>query len=369
MSDPTDPSRNPQRDFAVGLTVMVALVVFAILIVSFAGLKNWVKRGYDVTVHLPRAQGLAAGSTVYLAGVPVGTVGRVTAERNADGTYGVRAIARIDEGIIFPATTRVELNEQILGGVARLIFFADQPAEGGKTLPTDNTAQVTGKRSNLAIEMADNIMGGGSSGGGVGGMMKDTHELVLSLKKTTDLIGGNFEPVDADKLAKGEVAPNIHTLIARMNSLVAHTDEVVGDPKMRDDLRATLAAAKEAATNANGMISSASASIDSLTKKIGSTVDSTGGEANKTLAQLRETLGSMQSKYGALADELNKTTVEINAVLAAVNQGKGTAGKLVHDPELYENMNDAVQRLDKAFEQVQLLVEKFKREGVDLKLK
>ncbi len=368
MSDPTDPSRNPQRDFAVGLTVLVALVIFAVLIVSFAGLKNWVKGGYNINITLPRAQGLPVGSQVSLAGIPIGSVVKVSADKAEDGSFVIHAVARIDAAYTLPDTARVELNEQILGGVARLIIFADKPAIKG-ALATDGSATLIGRRSNLAIEMADNIMGGGGPDSGVGGLMADTRELILSLKKTTELIGSNFEPVDPQKLASGEVPPNIQTLIVRMNGLVAHTDEVVADPKMREDLRATLAAAKDAAVHANEVIASAGGTISELGKKIGSAVDSTSGEAKTTMVQMRETLGKLETKYGTLADELNKTTTEVNTLLAAINKGKGTAGKLVHDPALYENLNDAAQRLDKAFEDVRQLVEKFKKEGVDLKLK
>ena len=364
MSDPTDPNRNPKRDFFVGLTVFVSLIVLAVLIVSFAGIKGWVTRGYQVRVLLPRAQGLTSGSTVSLAGVPIGTVTSVAVAANKDGSYGVSAMVDIDKSVTLPDTARVELNEQILGGVSRIIFFADKP---GRSLPTDGSAVVSGYRSNLAIEMADNI--NGTLDGTVGPFMQDTHDLVASLKKTTDLIGGNFEPVDPEKIAKGEAQPNIQTLIVRMNGLVAHTDDVVADPRMREDLRATLAATKEAAANANIAIKSANGTISELGRKIGTAVDSTSGDANKTMLQMRETLGVMQAKYGKLADELNKTAAGVNALLDAVNKGEGTAGKLVHDPELYENMNDAAKRLDKAFEEVRLLVEKFKREGVDLKIK
>ncbi len=368
MSDPTDPSRNPQRDFAVGLTVLVALVVFAVLIVSFAGIKGLIKGGYDINITLPRAQGLPVGSQVSLAGIPIGSVVKVSADKAEDGSFVIHAVARIDQGYTLPDTARVELNEQILGGVARLIIFADKPALKG-ALAKDGSATLTGRRSNLAIEMADNIMGGAGADSGVGGLVADTRGMILSLKKTTDLIGSHFEPVDPKKLASGEAPPNIQTLIVRMNSLVSHTDEVVADPRMREDLRATLAAAKEAATHANEAITSASGTISELGKKIGLAVDGTSGEAKTTMTHMRDTLGTLQTKYGTLADELNKTTAEVNSLLAAINSGKGTAGKLVHDPALYENLNDAAQRLDKAFEDVRQLVEKFKKEGVDLKLK
>ena len=74
MSDPTDPNRNPRRDFYVGLTVFCALSILAVLVLTFGGIKRYFQGGYEVTIRLPIAQGLSQGSTATLAGVPVGTV-------------------------------------------------------------------------------------------------------------------------------------------------------------------------------------------------------------------------------------------------------------------------------------------------------
>ncbi len=48
--------------------------------------------------------------------------------------------------------------------------------------------------------------------------------------------------------------------------------------------------------------------------------------------------------------------------------GNGTIGKLVKDPQLYNNLADAVQRVDQSMTELMLLLEKWKAEGIPLNL-
>jgi hypothetical protein len=45
-------------------------------------------------------------------------------------------------------------------------------------------------------------------------------------------------------------------------------------------------------------------------------------------------------------------------------KGDGTVGKLLNDPALYQNFNDAAERIQKAVDEMKLLIEKWKAEGV-----
>jgi phospholipid/cholesterol/gamma-HCH transport system substrate-binding protein len=47
----------------------------------------------------------------------------------------------------------------------------------------------------------------------------------------------------------------------------------------------------------------------------------------------------------ALYDRLNSMSDRLDKVMAGLQQGEGTAGRLLRDRELYENMNSAVGEL------------------------
>ena len=52
-----------------------------------------------------------------------------------------------------------------------------------------------------------------------------------------------------------------------------------------------------------------------------------------------------------------------------IERGEGTAGRMVTDAELYENLLTATERLSETLDSFNQLIEKWEREGVDLKLK
>ncbi|KKL46294.1 hypothetical protein LCGC14_2346990, partial [marine sediment metagenome] len=52
-----------------------------------------------------------------------------------------------------------------------------------------------------------------------------------------------------------------------------------------------------------------------------------------------------------------------------IESGQGTAGKLINDPRLYEDLVEATGQLKTTLETLQKLLEKWDAEGVNLKLK
>ena len=80
-----------------------------------------------------------------------------------------------------------------------------------------------------------------------------------------------------------------------------------------------------------------------------------------TMASLRRTAAALDSakldsvvtnlqtasaNMAQLTTSMQKTTTELNLVLAKINSGEGTAGKLVNDTLLYTNMRNLVARMD-----------------------
>ena len=50
------------------------------------------------------------------------------------------------------------------------------------------------------------------------------------------------------------------------------------------------------------------------------------------------------------------------------SEGNGTVGMLLNNPDLYNSLTEAAVRLQRVLEEVQLLIEKLKAEGVQIKL-
>ena len=65
-----------------------------------------------------------------------------------------------------------------------------------------------------------------------------------------------------------------------------------------------------------------------------------------------------------MLDRAGGTLQELEQVLIAVRSGKGTMGRLMQDPALYEGLSDAAKRLDDALIKLNLLLDKIRAEGL-----
>jgi len=57
----------------------------------------------------------------------------------------------------------------------------------------------------------------------------------------------------------------------------------------------------------------------------------------------------------------------MNTLLVDAREGKGTVGRLMQDPQMYNSLTDAANRLAAALKEAKLLLEKWKNEGLDVK--
>jgi ABC-type transporter Mla subunit MlaD len=69
---------------------------------------------------------------------------------------------------------------------------------------------------------------------------------------------------------------------------------------------------------------------------------------------------SLEARFSTFSDQMD-------AILTRLNSGEGTIGRLLNDPQLYNDMSDAAQRLTLTLRDLQTLVRKVKEEGLELK--
>lgn len=148
-------------------------------------------------------------------------------------------------------------------------------------------------------------------------------------------------------------APSVRSVIARADAVLAGAQEWLEQDQILAEARETLGrlnATLDQATATAKSIDSAATTIDEQTRAL-------GREATLVRERVVESLGAV-----------DRAVEEFAAVGAAINAGGGTLGQLVENPDLYRSAQDAVERLDAALTDLQLLIEKFKAEGVRLKL-
>ncbi len=71
----------------------------------------------------------------------------------------------------------------------------------------------------------------------------------------------------------------------------------------------------------------------------------------------------------SMSEELSKTIAELRLVLEKINNGNGTAAKLVNDARLYENLIESSQQMQVLLEELRAFVAKSNKKGLPIKLK
>ena len=311
------------RNLIVGGTVLAGLAGFIFLLLIFGYLPRFLQSGYHVEIELEDAVGVNPGSRVDLAGIDVGEVETISFRQPFDG--GVLVEARIKDTIDIPATAVVVVEKELLGGSSTLKFVVEGNGEAiSDFLPRDGTARVLGGPGALA-----NAFGGFQQMGEDFARLSEEWSGVGA--KLNAFLGGETAADAAGPMGgMMRVIAGLESRLTEIESVVAGMDHYVNDPQLREDIAAT------------------------------------GANARKLTAEASESLAEVKVRTLAAVSNLSKVLAEAQQAMAKANTGEGTMGKTLNDPALYDNLNDAALRIGTAVDEVQLLLDKWKAEGVPI---
>jgi ABC-type transporter Mla subunit MlaD len=173
-------------------------------------------------------------------------------------------------------------------------------------------------------------------------------ELAAELKKTSQQLRESNVITDLDETVK-----STRVQIEKAGRLMDSFQEIAGDQKLRDDLRASLANIRAATEN-----------TDRLSKKLETVVDDAGTTVKSTQAHIDDLARQMSDRL----EQASKILASFQSISAKIDNGKGTAGLLVNDPKLYAGLVDTVQQLNLTIKDLQRLAQQWEQEGVSFKL-
>ena len=339
------------RNILVGLTATGGIVALAYLLVIFGEVPNWLSDTYPVRVALDDATGLAQGSRVRLNGIDIGFVDSL----QIHGT-GVNVVCHVESQYDIPANVTVVSAAALLSSAAHISFRSapDEPPTGA--LPKDGSARLAGRLTSAAAEMrtiASRLETSlreqlGRIGEVTESVEKSAHDVGEMARKYTEVgerLNQILEQRSPAAVDRGEAKANFTTLLARTDARMAeikqtvtHLNEILGDKTFQADLRETVANARKATAEASEMTGEVRARMDRLTKR-----------------------------YVALADDLSRSLARADDLLSRVQAGEGTAGKLIADPALYNNLADTSDHISGTLKQIKLLILKWKAEGLNIR--
>lgn len=296
------------KDKTKSILVAISFIVAMILFVwgfNFLKGKSILRNQLEFYAVYENSKGLLPGDLVTLNGMQVGTVGDLKFHPSQDGSIVVNFMMSDDLNI--PENSIANLASSLTGSVSIELKLGDSKhlAKSGDTLASGY----------------DN---------GTMGMIKETMSPIVK---------------------------NLETLLTSLNALTANLNDILNT---------------ELKTNIDkGMESMASSmqNIEVITNDIQQLVDSNEGKltvAVNNLETITDNFATVSDSlrkidYNHLVMSLEKCIAEFNTLLEGVNNGEGSAGKLVTDDSLYLNVNNTIETL-------QLLIEEIKANPKKIKL-
>ena len=323
------------RNIMVGVCTIGALGAGGALLFLFGEIEPMLAKRWQLKVAFNEAGGLRRGSLVTLNGVPVGAIEQV--EFWSDPTQPVLVIAAIEDAVRIPEPSTASVQASLLGSGARLELTATLPlATPARTYPRDRETLLRGRVQSIegsVLRQLDER---------IGPLMASFTEIAKLAKNLNSLV----EPTPDGQTPNPE---SLRGAMRKLNDTLTSADaalkiaqEWMNDEQLRTDIR-------DAAHGASDLMRDATLSAN----RIGALADSLAADA-----------ASLRASALPVLDRASGTLQELEQVLIAARSGKGTMGRLMQDPALYEGLSDAAKRLDDALIKLNLLLDKIRAEGL-----
>jgi len=307
---------NAQTSARVGLFFLLGIALVWVTHEALSGSKVDARKGYELTARFKSLKELKPGDEVRMAGVRVGQV-RTTrlAGRKAE------AVMIIDNKVevATDATATIAMSGLLGGNYVSITLGTDEsgvlpPGSEIHAVDTPDLNTVVsqlgevGKQVQTALSEFSGSMAGEGEGPGLLG------KLDLLIEENRTKISG--------------ITTNLEDITGKIRRGEGTIGKLVNDEQAYNELIASLAEIRGAATEAKGFVSNAQGIIDQVKSGQG-------------------TLGTLiyDDETGANIKVVSQNLRELSEKL---NHGQGTLGRLINDDTLFREAQGAIQKVNRA---------------------
>jgi len=323
--------------FKLGLFVLLSAIAFAFMAISFSSIRYFFEKSNTYEALLDDVHGLSVGAEVRVNGVKAGRVEKISF-RNGK----VLVVFSVKKDI--PIYKDAEVSIGTLGLM------------GDKYVSVEEGHSIYGELP--PNSMIENI-----------GVSSDTESLIKNLNNTAknfSVVASNLASIISQNRDQIEgIIQNLDALTKNLNTMVAQNQETLKQTISNLDmltyqlnltLPQTIADIDRTAKNLAQITGQNKEDIRTLVenlKALSSTLKDQTPVLMANLNTLSQNLNNLVvenqngvhksiKNFAELSKSLKQSSDELNQILAKINTGQGTLGKLVNDKSLYANANNAL---------------------------
>lgn len=345
------------RTIRVGLLVSGALLILMVFLFFIGSEQKIFARKNEYEVRLENVTGLSQGNPVRMSGVTIGTIRDIKLPQDPKQKQ-VEILLMIDRNYAerVRGDSRARLKKLgLLTGDSYIDISAGTPKfpvlDPGSIIPaqrgTDVEALITSGE-----DLVENLV-----------------QISFSLKNILQRVDrgeGLLGEITTAPETKQRLTDTLLTTLNKTNAALAHMEsgngvmgKLIYDDKYGEELTASISAAAKSMQQLTAKIQTSFESGDGLVpalmndpagkQRVFEVIDNLK-TTSSNLATFTATLQNGQGlvprllndkEYGDQAlNEFTGLVRQLNAVVTKINNGEGTAGKLIADPSLYESVND-----------------------------
>lgn len=315
-----------QLQFRVGLFVIAALVICAVLVIQFGDLHKYLQETYQIAIHFDSTPGLQQGTPVRQNGISIGSVTEVVADER-DG--GVLVIVDVRADCRLHRDARAMLVRTLLGD-ASIEFTAGSSHEflpPNTKIPGDAASDPMEMLQRLELKVAGTLTA----------FSETSREWQLLAHNINQLVETQQGDLDAVIERAALALERFTRTMDSANTTLTSANQLLSDPQLQQDLKATVAGLPAMVNETRETISLARLSVQKITENL--------DNLSRATDPLAEHSRSIVVKLDGSLGQLESLLTEFNSFARMVNSENGSVQRLASDPELYENLNESAAAL------------------------
>lgn len=306
------------KEFKIGIVVIFAIGAL-IWGLNFLKGSNLFSHKYYLYAVYPKIDGLIPANPLMVNGYKIGQVNKIDLIKK-DGSYQVLVKFLLTEDVQIPRRSVAKaISSDLLGSKAVEIVYS-------------NSSEFVQNGDTLISEVEESLKS--SVDKRIAPLQAKAENLISSIDSVMTVVNSVLNTKTRENLDKS--FESVRKAILTLEQTAYKLDDLVGSEKTK--------------------ISSILSHLNGIT----SNLDKNGEKIDNIISNLSNMTDSLaKAQLKEAINNADKSMKELNVLLAGINQGQGTLGKLAKNDTLYYNLNRSTEDLDKLLKDLRYNPERY----------